>query len=381
MRVRNQRLRPLQKTSQISRADSPSVIEVSKTTSLRKFFPRKHKNANLSNLNENAPLPSVNSQENGGKLPEFDDLLVSAIIPPENQSTLDPNRLLSDYNTTILSQCGENYASTPIKTQASFKRPQILERELPEQASAIVPMDASLSIAIPNPVDKFHPAMLNPLPVSKPRESNLRIELKRLKFNVDVIVNPMDQTFDKSRANQTFVRLKDQSRHMIGPGKLWKRSIFRVRRTIAPDKSISMLMTTASSRNNTVIPQRSVEKAPPLTVLEKLERLASDLKPGESLRKDISSYVEGKNLKKIGEGTFAEVFSYTSNGQQLVVKFMPILGSEEYNGEMQKTLEEVSCVSWNFCLNYCLKSIKIISIHWILFRALSQGTQHNSSWL
>uniref|UniRef100_A0AA85JBP0 Protein kinase domain-containing protein n=1 Tax=Trichobilharzia regenti TaxID=157069 RepID=A0AA85JBP0_TRIRE len=47
-----------------------------------------------------------------------------------------------------------------------------------------------------------------------------------------------------------------------------------------------------------------------------------------------------KNLKKIGEGCFGEVFRCWA-GKRVVLKFIPIEGNVKFNGESQKTFNEV----------------------------------------
>jgi len=48
-----------------------------------------------------------------------------------------------------------------------------------------------------------------------------------------------------------------------------------------------------------------------------------------------------KKWKKIGEGVYGEVFSYTHRKSNVVVKIIPIEGENYINSERQKTLFEV----------------------------------------
>lgn len=56
----------------------------------------------------------------------------------------------------------------------------------------------------------------------------------------------------------------------------------------------------------------------------------------------IFNFIRGRKIwKKIGEGVYGEVFSYSSNKKIIVVKIIPIQGDTLINGESQKKMNEV----------------------------------------
>lgn len=54
-----------------------------------------------------------------------------------------------------------------------------------------------------------------------------------------------------------------------------------------------------------------------------------------------SIFRKQKNMKKVGEGVYGEVFSYCIGKYNTIVKIIPIEGKEYINGERQKNLSEI----------------------------------------
>ncbi|XP_034472737.1 putative serine/threonine-protein kinase haspin homolog [Drosophila innubila] len=168
-----------------------------------------------------------------------------------------------------------------------------------------------------------------------------------------------DDSKDKSRNSKQIpedARKRSRSSLVLQPGK-WRKSLHTWKRTFQTDAESALIPKVSSPRKRTTTENLasarisgrkstylndSSESNIQISYEKEVLRYCAQRRP---LRFD-SAYAAAKMMStcKIGEGVYGEVFKYIpkkSSETTVVLKIIPIEGSELVNGEVQKTFEQI----------------------------------------